>query len=85
MTTTTPSVRVDYRPRTQDWKISTDAELTDAQAMAITFRAEPKQVVLGAFVEVVDAGGTRIGHVSTAVYRERWDGPSYVVVTITLR
>lgn len=67
------------------WTLTTDAELTDAEALALSFRATPAQVTLGEFVEVVDAGGTRIGHVSTAVYRERHDGPAYVVCTVALR
>lgn len=67
------------------WKIESPAKLTDEEAKGITFRATPAQVVMGEFVEVVDPDGTRIGHVSEAVYRERWDGPAYVVCAITLR
>jgi len=67
------------------WVLETELALENKQAAAITFRAEPKQVVLGDYVEVRDAMGTRIGHVKTAEYFERWDGPAYVVVGIELR
>lgn len=69
----------------EGWTIETAATLSDAEAMAITFRAEPKQVVMGQFVQVTDAEGIRIGHVKSAEYVERWGGPAYVVVGIQLR
>lgn len=68
-----------------EWKITTDETLTDEAAVAITFRAIPKQVVLGAFVTVEDSDGTRIGHVKTAEYFERFNDPAYVTVGIELR
>lgn len=67
------------------WKLSTPETLTDEAAATITFQATPEQVVLGEYVEVEDAEGIRIGHVQTAVYRERLGYSAYVVVTISLR
>ena len=70
----------------EGWSITTAQELSNDEARAITFRADPKQVVLGDFVEVVDAGGTRIGHLSSATYHENlYMGPSYVICSIHLR
>lgn len=83
--TALPAINVEQPAGTHDWRITAAGVLTDAQAAAITFRAAPKQVMLGAFVDVVDNKGERIGHVATAVYRERMDGPAYVTVTIALR
>jgi hypothetical protein len=71
--------------RGHGWTIATEHTLTDAEAAAITFRAEPRQVVMGEFVEVADAEGTRIGHVKTAEYVERAFGPAFVTVSIELR
>lgn len=75
---------VEHKPG-HGWLIASSANLTDEDAAAITFRAEPKQVVMGDYVEVSDPDGTRIGHVKTATYFERWNGPAYVNVTIELR
>jgi hypothetical protein len=73
------------RTKQGDWNMRTPEALTDEQAMRITFRADPRTVVLGAYVAVHDAGGTRAGHLSGATYHERWNGPAYVVCAITLR
>lgn len=90
MTTTTPT----HEPYTgslqvvknrDGWLVTAPIALTDRQAQEISWRAEPKQVVMGDFVEVVDPEGTRIGHVETAVYSRRLDGPPFVTVTIDLR
>lgn len=67
------------------WTITTTATLSDIEATQITFRAEAHQVVMGEYVEVVDAEGTRIGHIGGATYHERWDGPAYVTCAIALR
>ena len=67
------------------WTIESPVSLTDTAAAAITFIADPEQVLMGEFVEVKDPEGIRIGHVTTARYVERWDGPSYVVVGYELR
>lgn len=75
---------VEHKPG-NDWTITITGSITDEQAAGITFRANPAQVTMGAFVEVVDHDGTRIGHVSTASYHERIAGPAYVTVTIELR
>lgn len=69
----------------EGWTIETAATLSDAEAMAITFRAEPKQVVMGQFVQVTDAEGIRIGHVKRAEYFDGIFGPAYVMVSIELR
>lgn len=67
------------------WLATTPGILTDEQAKRISFQATPEQVTLGEFIKVVDAGGTRIGHISGATYHERTFGPAYVVCTIELR
>jgi hypothetical protein len=67
------------------WKITSEVMLTDEQAKAVTFMADPIQVTLGGFVKIVDPGGIRIGHVEQAYYRERHTGPSYVICSIRLR
>jgi hypothetical protein len=67
------------------WRLSSSASLTDEEAKAITFRAAPEQVTLGSFVELADPEGIRIGHLSSASYREPLYGPGYVVVSIELR
>lgn len=88
LASTPPAVRVVHQRRSNEWVIETTnpaARLLDDEAGAVTFRAEPQQVTLGRYVEVRDAGGVRIGHVSAATYRERAFGPSYVVVSIELR
>lgn len=67
------------------WTAETTETITDEQAARFTFRTEPEDVVLGEFIQVVDAGGIRIGHLATATYHERAFGPAYVVCTIELR
>lgn len=67
------------------WNITISGSISDEEAMAITFQAEPKEVVLGEHVNVIDAEGTRIGHIKTATYFERAFGPAYVIVGIHLR
>lgn len=67
------------------WNIEAQGSITDAEAAGITFRAEPEGVVLGEFVKVTDAEGTRIGHLSAATYHERAFGPAYVDCSIELR
>lgn len=77
-------MNVSYR-KGHGWTITTDLSMTDETAAGLQFRAEPSQVVMGDFVEVVDAEGTRIGHVKAAEYYERDFGPAYVKVSIELR
>lgn len=61
------------------WTIRTIASLTDEEAAAITFESEPEHVRLGEFVQVIDANGTRIGHISSAKYlRLTFDWPRVV-------
>lgn len=67
------------------WTAETLETLTDEQAKRFTFRTEPADVRLGEFFQMVDAGGTRIGHLASATYHERMTGPAYVVCTIELR
>jgi hypothetical protein len=50
------------------WTLTTALELTDAEACALTFQANPALVRLGDYVEVTDAEGTRIGHVAGGTY-----------------
>jgi hypothetical protein len=70
--------------KTRDgWKFSTNGTLTDADAGALTFRAEPEQVTMGASVEVHDAGGIRIGG-SIPCDVQAAPGPPYVVCEIDL-
>lgn len=70
-----------------DWTLSVEREITDEQARALTFRAAPKQVVLGAFVQVIDGGGTRTGRLvsATHTYSPHSMGTAYVVCGIDLR
>lgn len=68
----------------QGWKIETAATLSDEEAGAVTFIVEPKQAVLGEFVEVVDAEGIRIGEVTRATLQRRAFAPSIAVVEIAL-
>ena len=67
------------------WTVVTPDVITDEQAARFTFRAEPEDVTLGEFIQVVDAEGTRIGHLASATYHEQPTGPAYVVCTIELR
>jgi len=67
-----------------DWSITTAATLTDAQAKVITWRANPADVVLGAYVQVSDAGGLRIGHLSRATYHNPWAQTPYVICELEL-
>jgi spore germination protein YaaH len=67
-----------------DWSITTAATITDKQAAAITWRANPGDVVLGAYVQVSDAGGLRIGHLATATYHKGWNQPAYVTCGLEL-
>jgi hypothetical protein len=68
-----------------DWTLTTEATLTDQQAGQLTFQAARSQVNMGAYVQVVDAGGTRIGHLASATYhRGSYFGPDYVMCTIEL-
>lgn len=67
-----------------EWTIRATGPLTDAEAAAITFMAEPSQVVMGCFVSVIDAEGTRIGHLAAATYHRRAFGPPYVECSIEL-
>lgn len=82
---TTPGLLVE---KTKDgWKIRSFADLTDEDAGRIKFRAEPKKVTLGGYVEVVDSKGIRTGHVATAIYREGRVGlmsQPYVICEIEL-
>lgn len=76
--------------RTQDregkhWRIQSPETLTDAEAAAITFRAEPTDVVVGEYVEVEDANGIRIGHLATAQYKEPLFAPAFALCSIELR
>lgn len=80
-----PSTGVRVERTADGWEITALAELTDAQAAAITFRADPALVRPGQFVAVEDAGGTRIGHVSGVTYHESGFAPAYALVSITLR
>lgn len=83
--TITPPAGIVVEHKTDRWVLRTQADLTDDQAAALTWVADdPKQVVLGTFVEVIDAGGTRIGELTMALYRRRTWGPSYVVCSATL-
>jgi len=66
------------------WALTTPGTLTDTEAQAITFRADPDQVRLGTYVEVVDAEGIRIGRITSATYHTRMTGPAYVVCHIDL-
>ena len=68
-----------------DWIMETNEAITDEQAARITWRADARDVVLGAYVQVTDASGVRAGHLSSATYHERWNGPAYVVCALTLR
>jgi hypothetical protein len=90
MNTTAPVNRllatdVRHHPLSRDWTIRVAGSITDEQAKSIEWRAQPEQVKLGGFVEVIDTDGTRIGHVKTATYMERLAGPAYVTVTLELR
>lgn len=68
-----------------EWHFTTEALMTDEQAAALTFRADAAKVRLGAFVQVTDAGGTRIGHLASATYhRGSYFGPDYVNCSIEL-
>lgn len=51
------------------WRLSTEAALTDEEAMALTFVAAPESLTVGRYVEVVDAGGTRTGRIATVALR----------------
>lgn len=75
---------MDVVKHADNWSITSPVSLTDEEAQALTFRADPKQVVLGDLVTVTDPEGTRIGHVASATYHDRSYGPAYVVVTIEL-
>lgn len=78
-----PAVRVEHKQG--QWEITAvSGSLTDEQAAAITFIADPQQVVLGAFVAVNDEGGQRIGYVHRAELVRRAFAPSYVVASIQL-
>lgn len=70
--------------RSFDVTLTVADTITDEQAAGITFRAKPEQVRLGAFVQVKDAGGTRIGHLASATYHEPTFGPGYVNCAIKL-
>jgi hypothetical protein len=67
-----------------DWSISTTTTITDKQAAAITWKANPGDVEMGAYVQVSDAGGLRIGHLATATYRKDWNEPAYVICGLEL-
>lgn len=67
------------------WIIETPRTLSNDEALNITFRAMPSQVVMGQYVQITDAEGIRIGMVKRAEYFERSWGPAYVVVGIDLR
>ena len=70
--------------RNHGWTITSTSLLTDEAAQALTFLAEPKQVVMGDFVEVKDPAGTRIGYVAQAEYIRRAWNTAQVKVTIAL-
>jgi hypothetical protein len=67
-----------------DWSIVTAETITDAHAKAITWRANPSDVVLGAYVQVSDAGGLRIGHLAKATYHNPWAQTPYVICELEL-
>jgi len=67
------------------WLFETTEEISDERAAEFTFWAAPKDVVLGESVQIIDAQGTRIGHVSCAKYVERLFGPAVVICAVTLR
>ncbi len=69
----------------EGWKITSLTALSDEEALEITFRAHPEQVVLGEFVEIVDPWGIRIGHVSAATYQRSVFGPPSVTCSVDLR
>ena len=83
------SARIDVRrERDEDgphWTIEAQGSLTDEEAKGLTFMATPDAVVMGEYVEVVDAGGRRIGHLASATYYERPFGPAFVICGIVLR
>lgn len=82
--TTATQIAVEHSKGRKEWVIRTAGTLTDDEAKAITFRADPGQVVLGAYVEVEDAEGIRIGHLSNATYHRQAFGPAYVICAIEL-
>lgn len=64
------------------WLVSTSESLSDFAAQAITFKARPEDVVLGEYVEVEDADGSRIARVSRATLVRRLHHPNEVLVEI---
>ena len=77
-------MNVKHRKTAGDWQIVSATPLTDEEAASITFRADPTEVVLGGYVEVIDPEGVRVGNVSTAALGRDPFGPNYVTVGLTL-
>ena len=83
---TAPVFHIERRKESADWYITTGTVLTDEEAQAVTFKADPLQVVMGDFVELEDPASTRIGHVWKAEYvGGGWTDSPYVTVQIKLR
>lgn len=82
------SARMNVEKTKDGWRLSTEGALSDTDAGLLTFRAEPQQITLGEYVEVVDAEGIRTGHICSAIYREPvfglLRGEPYVVCDIEL-
>jgi hypothetical protein len=82
------AARMNVEKTKDGWILTTEGTLSDTDAGLLTFRAEPEQITLGEYVEVVDAQGIRTGHICSAIYREPVSGllraKPYVVCQIEL-
>ena len=79
-----PTTGIDVRRTRAGWKIESAAELTNEQACAIVFRADPSDVAMGDYVEVHDPEGIRAGEVYRATLHRQAFAPAYVTVEIDL-